>query len=86
MKLYQIVVNFLEPSQAVVTIGAETQDEAVEKLTKELETQVQGLEVIQVTDLGEINPDTLPEQQFEQTEFSSVSGNIIAFPGSNTKH
>lgn len=85
MNLYQIVISFMEPSQAMVTIGAETQEEAIQKLREEAEQQVSGLEIIQVIELGPVTP-AAPVITQSNPQFESLPDNVIAFPGNNTKH
>ena len=88
MKLYQIVISFLEPAQAVVTIGADTEEEAVRKIREEAEQQVQGLEIVSVVEIGEIQGSAQlgPQESTPEPAFQPLPDNVIQFPGNNTKH
>ena len=83
MKLYNIIFSFLEPTQAVATVGADSQEEAIQKLRSEAEQQVQGLEIIEVIEVGEMSP---PETPTETPAFQPLPDNVIQFPGNTTKH
>lgn len=84
MNLYQILISFLEPTQAVVTIGADTQEEAIQKLQKETETQLSGLEIVSVIELGSVAPTEKPTEP--EPAFTPLPDNVIVFPGNNSKH
>jgi hypothetical protein len=84
MNLYQIVISFLEPTQAVVTIGADTQEEAIQKLREEAEPQVSGLEIVSVIELGPVTPPAQPKEP--EPAFTPLPDNVIVFPGNNSKH
>ena len=92
MKLYQIIISYLEPTQAVITLPGDSQDDALERLKKEIEPQVQSLEIVQVIEVGEITgSDQVPERPEDSPEtpeeqFAPLPDNVIVFPGSNLKH
>lgn len=70
----------------MVTIGAETQEEAIQKLREEAEQQVSGLEIIQVIELGPVTPQAPVIPKDTNPQFEPLPDNVIAFPGNNTKH
>jgi uncharacterized secreted protein with C-terminal beta-propeller domain len=52
-KTYEIVISFLEPSQAVVTLHASSEEDAVNKLKAELEGQVENLTILNIKEISE---------------------------------
>lgn len=53
MKIYEIVFSFLDPTKAMGTFTAETEEEAVNKLKENIGPHVKELEVESVTYRGE---------------------------------
>lgn len=87
MKLYNITFSYLEPCQAVCTIGGDSKEDAINKLRSEAEQQISGLEIISVIEIGELAG---TEPKLEDTpqvpQFEPLPDNVIMFPGTNTKH
>jgi len=87
LKLYQIIISYLEPTQAVITLPGDTQEEALEHLKKEIEPQVQNLEIVQIIEVGDIKGDPdAPEEEKPEEKFAPLPDNVIVFPGNNLKH
>lgn len=96
MKLYNIVFSYLEPCQAVCTIGGNSEEEAINKLRSEAEQQVSGIEIISVVEIGELSGTEPTVEETPQAtkpptaeaihQFEPLPDNVIMFPGNNTKH
>lgn len=55
MKIYEIVFSFLDPTKAMGTFTAETEEDAVEKLKENIGPHVQELEIVSVEYKGELD-------------------------------
>lgn len=67
MKIYEIVISFLDPTQAVAQIEADTEEEAINKLLAQLQEQAPNLEDIRIETVKEI----LNAPQIEAEDVSS---------------
>lgn len=54
MKIFEIVISFLDPTQAVAQIEADTEEEAINKLLAQLQEQAPNLEDIKIASCKEI--------------------------------
>lgn len=62
MKIYQIVFSFLDPSKAMGTIMAETPEEAVEKLKKDIEENSPSISNIEIISVEEVLSSETPAE------------------------
>jgi hypothetical protein len=52
MKIFQLTVSFIEPTEAVITLKADTEEEAIARVKAEMEGQVQDLVVKEIKDVS----------------------------------
>lgn len=87
MKMYEAVISYSEPCQVMVRVAAESETEAVKKLTEEIEGKVSDFQIDAIMEIAEIQtpvaeiPKLNPEPQFEP-----LPDNVIVFPGTASKH
>lgn len=67
MKIFEIVISFFDPTQAVAQIEADTEEEAINKLLAQLQEQAPNLEDIKIETVKEI----LNAPQIEAEDVSS---------------
>ena len=83
INIYQISFRFHEPVDALMNVGAETEEEAVQKLTDEIEKFGINLEVFNIQVVG-----TLKEEENKPEEKEpelNLPDNVIVFPQHKTK-
>lgn len=85
IRLYQIHFTFNEPVQAVITIPAENEEEAIKKTVAEIEPHGSDVEIMGVQDLGEYKQRE-PEETKEEEPQLVLPDNVLSFPPSTTKH
>lgn len=79
----------MEPCQAVATFAANSEEEAVAQLKAQAESQVTDLEIEQVTEIGTVDGNNIvpnPVTEAIETPAVELPENVVAFPGSQTRH
>lgn len=86
INIYQISFRFQEPVDALMNVGAATEEEAVEKLTKEIEQYGTNLEVFNIQVVGTYTESEQQQQQQEEKQPDlALPDNVIVFPQHPTK-
>lgn len=62
MRIYQIVFSFLDPTKAMGTIMAESPEEAIEKLKKDIEENSPSISDIEVISVEEVVSSETPAE------------------------
>lgn len=86
INLYQIHFRYHEPVEATVNLTAKTEEEAIEKLTTEMEQHGTNLEVFGVQHLGIYNNPNTPEgTPIAEEKELQLPSNVLEFPTHPTK-
>lgn len=83
IKLYQVVLTFSEPTQAAVTLKANSQEDAIDRITEELSGQVEDLYIESITELCDL-PDEIEATVASSDAPVPAGGNVVMFPGTKT--
>lgn len=83
MKMYEAIISYSEPTQVMVRIAADSETEAVKKLTEEIESKVSDFQIDAIMEIAEIQT---PAPSQLHTQFEPLPDNVIVFPGNHTKH
>ena len=66
IKKYEVIVSFKEPQQVLIRIEAESPEDAVNRIKKDLESEVTELEFINISELPN-------ESSFIKTENNTIN-------------
>ena len=87
--MYEAVISYSEPCQVMVRVAAESETEAVKKLTEEIEGKVSDFQIDAIMEIAEIQTPVaeIPELTSQpEPQFEPLPDNVIVFPGTSSKH
>ena len=54
MKIYQVVITYMEPTEAVITLYAETEEKAINLVRKQISPSLGSIEIKEVEELHDL--------------------------------